>query len=455
VLHDWFRLIQNDLGHTCFNSVLLTAEIIYYSRCFEIQTNDEGMQIVSKSRGVVPFFSFKDFQNKFNLSYAQIKSAIDLIVKKNLVNLDVIKTKYRRRVQKKTFYTANFEKLALRSKLSFKFKTLRQLNKNELSIFLNFYTPYTYTRKYSISYTNIWLNNRLNVCDFADDSRYTSRFRKFKEPKTLDQIPKSYLDQFEYLDEDRFSKSFLKHLLNKLADKYPHLMFRSKRGFESYFRRMLYQESSNKTGPKYHYLAKPISLKMLANNRSLKRKLKGLIDPNRSKQTMQILAKLAKKDLMCTFSTLESVASYLQKALEHEQSPNQVKRIFNGLPKVHFQQMEKYLDSLEVVKGTSYSKHPSLVEKFRSRIAAKLPRRTAYYLLTSMKMFKVQTEGDKFIIPTLNKEYCDMLPRYIKQTIINELQAVYRDQNLYSYESSEIRNLKFVHAHVLERDIAI
>jgi len=449
VLHDWFKLIKNDLGHTCFNSVLLTAEIIYYSRYFEIQKIDEEIQIVSKSRGVVPFFSFRDFQNKFNLSYTQIKSAIDLIVEKNLVNLEVIKTKHRRRVQKKTFYTANFEKLALVSKLDFKFKTPRQLNKNELSFFLDFYTPHTYTHKYSISYTNIWLNNRLNVCDFAGDSRYTLRFRKFKEPKTLDQIPKSYLNEFEYLD-DRFSRSFLRHLLNKLADKYPHLMFKSKKGFESYFRRMLYQESSSKTGPEYHYLAKPFSLRTLASNKSLKRKLKVLIAPERLKQTMQILVKLAKKDLACTFSTLESVARYLQKALEHEQSPSQVKRIFDGLPKVQFQQMEKYLDSLESIKGTDYSKHPSLIEKFRARIAAKLPRRTAYYFLTSMKMFKIQTEGSKFIIPTLSKEYCDMLPRYIKQTIINELQAVYKEQNLYSCESSQIRNLKFVHAHTSE-----
>ena len=448
VLHDWFKLIKNDLGYTCFNSILLISEIIYYSRYFEIQATDEEkeIQIVSKSRGVVPFFSFKDFQNKFNLSYAQIKSGIDLLVERNLVNLDVVRTKYHRKVQKKTFYTADFEKLALPSKLDFKFKTPRQLNKDHLSIFLNFYTPHTYARKYSISYTNIWLNNRLNVCDFAENSRFASRSRKFRDPRTLDQIPKSYLDEFDHLG-GQFSRSFLEYLLNKLADKYPHLMFKSKKGFESFFKRMLYLETSSKTGPEYQYFAKPVSLQKLANSRTLKKKLKGLVETDKLKQTMQILAKLAKKDLRCSFSTLESAVRYLEKALEHEKNSSQVKRIFDSLPKVHSQQIERYLDSLESTKGSNYDKHPTLIEKFRSRLAAMLPRRYAYFILTTMKMFKIQTLVDSFIIPTLNKEYCDMLPRYIKQTIINELQAVYKNQNLHSYLSEQkISKLQFVHA---------
>lgn len=451
VLHDWFKLIKNDLGHTCFNSILLISEIIYYSRYFEIQaTDDDGekeMQIVSKSRGVVPFFSFKDFQNKFNLSYAQIKSGIDLLVERNLVNLDVVRTKYRRKVQKKTFYTADFEKLALPSKLDFKFKTPRQLNKDHLSIFLSFYTPHTYARKYSISYTNIWLDNRLNVCNFAGNYRFASKFKKFRDPRTLDQIPKGYLNDFEHLGE-RFSRTFLEYLLNKLASKYPHLMFKSKKGFESFFKRMLYQETSTKTGPEHQYFAKPISLQKLANSRTLKKKLKELVETDKLKQTMQILAKLAKKDLRCSFSTLESVVRYLEKALEHEKNSSQIKRIFDSLPKVNFQQMERYLDGLEKsIRYSNHTKHPNLIEKFRSRLAAMLPRRYAYFFLTTMKMFKIQISGDIFIMPTLNKEYCDMLPRYIKQTIINELQVIYKNQSVHSYLSDQkIQKVQFVHA---------
>jgi len=434
VLHEWFKLIKTDRKQTDFNGIMLISEVIYWSRFFELKDHDNddddqfnikppapatqsATQIVSKSKGAVPFFDYKVLQNKFSLSYAQLKETISRLQQRDLLTIDVVRSKNKNKIVKYNFFLANFEKLTSFSKLDFKYKIPQHLNNSKLEDFLNFYTPYTYAQKYSINSTNIYPKQS------KPNQRTVVTNRKFKNPKFLHQLSNCLSFFVGSQDRPGYSIEFLNHLLNKLSKRFPEHRFESKQKFIAYFKGILNQEHrdyldvNNKT-----YFEAPLSLQEFLNQKLAKYqdKLKTLITGIDWEQVQTMLYKLANKGVAKLFNCLEGVANYLKKTASFNKTRDQIYEAFKDLPKACTSQMNRYLAKVEA----SY-RSVSKEEHLRRRIAAKLPTQTAYRLLNTLRLFNTKLEGNMLILPTWNLTYCNLLFKGIKEAILNEVRSIY------------------------------
>ena len=441
ILHTWFKEIKTTAGQTDFNAITIISEVIYYSRFFEIKDaveNDQATleedqrktsKIVSKSAGIVPYFTNKHFLDKFGLSNSQVNDAIDRLKISNLLKINVEKNVVRRKVIKKTYYLANFEKLTNESKLDFKFKTPEDLDESKLTGFLDFTPPHTRimcAREYGISETNI-CTQQMGIIKQA---KKIQKF--FKKPKPIIFF-KKYLDFLIQTNQHQgYDKQFLKHLFNKLASNYPDLRFNSKAEFFAYFTRILLREKrdSSDVSSKTYFNA-PITLKTILEPKfsSFKKHLFSLFDLTQLKKIKNLIASLIKSGNAKYFNCLEGLANYLKKVLIGNKTPHEIKQAYQDLPKAPRWVIEKFLNSVERVKDGSSSSH------LRARIAAKIPAITAYRILNSTLGCNASITGDTFLLPTFNIIYCNLLPSAIKQSILNDIKSIY---------GSFIKHLKFV-----------
>jgi len=420
ILHDWFKIIKTKAGNTHFEAICLMGHIIYWSRFFEVTNPDNNQkEIVSKSKGLAPFFEYKDLAQKFKLTRDRLDNALETLISNNLLKIDTVrtttgrkttivngvKTTSKRRVIKKNYFIANFEKLTKNSNLNFKFKG--DLYQNDST------DPFDSPSSSSLDET-IKKPKKLKIN------------RRFKTPKSLDQMT-GYLKSFTLPTYNKicYPMNFLKLLLNKLAAKYPHHTFVNKQKFINYFSGILKKEYrhpiqvNNKT-----YFDKALSFKDFIDSKLLtfQDKLASWFS-NTWDNAKTILFKLASKNVSATFNCLEGIASYLAKALNSEKSASEINDAFSALPKAGLKQIEKYLTAVE---GSYRSEVNSMEGHLRRRIAARvLDKRIAYNLLNLLYTWNLKVSGHNLVLPTTNAVYCQLLPKHIKQTIINEARSIF------------------------------
>jgi hypothetical protein len=337
---------------------------------------------------------------------------------------------------------ANFEKLTLDSTLDFRFEVSNnssndsnnnEVDNDKMAGSENSSTLLMHARKYGFRskiYPLLGNSNKTNVITDLH----------FKKPKHLHQLF-NCLDFFESLPEHVcYSKQFLHHLLNKLAAKYPNHTFESKLKFINYFKKVLNFEKrdpwdvNDKT-----YFDKPITLREFLNSQ-LKEKLDkvfGSKDTLESKEFFAMLRQLARKEAAKVFNTVEGIISYVSKAIANNKTKDQVIAAFEDLPIASFKQINSYLAKVEA----SYQS-VSMEQHLRRRIAAKLPALIAYRLLNVFRLFNTNLQGSILIIPTTNLTYCELLPKYIKEAILNEVKSIYGFQ---------MTGIKFVYVKVLDK----
>ena len=451
ILHRWFKQIKTKAGQTDFNAITIISEAIYYSRFFEnknaMQSDPDDLdnlamkqtKIFSKSDGIVPHFKNKHFIDKFGLSNAQINDATNRLIANNLLKINVEKSIVQRKVIKKPYYLVNFEKLTTESRLDFKFKTPKHLSESELAGFLDFTPPHTRImcmREYGISETNIYRQVGIIQNNKEKDELVHKQSKKiqkcFRKAKPIIFFKKDLELLTQSMQPLGYEKQFLKHLLNKLATRYPELRFNSKAEFFAYFTRILLREKrDSKDVNSKTYFDTPITLKTILEPKfsSFKKRLFNLFDLTQLKKIKNLLNCLIKSGKVRYFNCLEGLANYLKKALLGSKSAQEIKHAYQNLPNAKKWVREKFLSSVEKVRDGSSTSH------LRARIAAKIPSLTAYRLLNITLGCNASITGDTFLLPTFNIIYCNLLPLNIKQSILNDIKSIY---------GSFINKLKFV-----------
>jgi hypothetical protein len=356
-----------------------------------------------------------------------------------LLKINVEKSIVQRKVIKKPYYLVNFEKLTTESRLDFKFKTPKLLSESELAGFLDFTPPHTRImcmREYGISETNIYRQVGIIQNNKEKDELVHKQSKKiqkcFRKAKPIIFFKKDLELLTQSMQPLGYEKQFLKHLLNKLATRYPELRFNSKAEFFDYFTRILLREKrDSKDVNSKTYFDTPITLKTILEPKfsSFKKHLFSLFDLTQLKKIKNLIASLIKSGNVKCFNCLEGLANYLKKVLIGNKTPEEIKQAYQNLPNAKKWVREKFLNSVERVKDGSNSSH------LRARIAAKIPAITAYRILNSTLGCNASITGDTFLLPTFNIIYCNLLPSAIKQSILNDIKSIY---------GSFIKHLKFV-----------